>query len=184
MRLFTGIDIPYEERRNLELLVAHLKPKADIQWSPLANLHLTTKFIGEWPDEKVDEVVGALNRVAKPGALNIVVRGLGWFPNPHSPRVFWAGIHAPPELASLAAATENALSEIGVERENRPFSPHLTLARIRGPVPLFNLQKTVAELPSVDFGGWQADRFHLYRSQLQSGGSVYTKLSSFPLVAV
>jgi RNA 2',3'-cyclic 3'-phosphodiesterase len=183
MRLFTGIDIPYEIRRNLELLVAHLKPKADIQWSPLGNLHVTTKFIGEWPDEQLDQVMEALKRIAPVGALNIGVRGLGWFPNPHSPRVFWAGIEAPPELALLAASTERVLGEIGIPREDRPFSPHLTLARIRQPGPLAQLQKAIAELPGADFGAWRTNRFHLYRSQLRPGGSIYTKLASFPLVA-
>ncbi len=183
MRLFTGIDIPYEIRRNLELLLAHLKPKADISWSPPANLHVTTKFIGEWPDGKLGEVKDALKRVAPAGPLKIAVRGLGWFPNPHSPRVFWAGLEAPPGLAALAEATDRELGEIGIPREQRRFSPHLTLARIRRPGGLDALQKAIAELPAADFGAWQADRFHLYQSQLHAGGSVYTKLASFSLVA-
>ena len=86
MRLFTGLDVPYEMRRNLELLLHLLKPKAKIAWSPMDNLHVTTKFIGEWPEERLDELKGALSAVPKPGELKIAIRGLGWFPNPHHPR--------------------------------------------------------------------------------------------------
>jgi 2'-5' RNA ligase len=67
--------------------------------------------------------------------------------------------------------------------ETKPFRPHLTLARIREPEPLDQLQRTIASLASNDFGVFQATEFHLYRSVLQPGGSVYTKLASFPLSA-
>ena len=181
MRLFTGLDVPYEMRRNLELLLQLLKPKADIGWSPLSNLHITTKFIGEWPDARLDELKLALATIPRPAPLKIDLRGLGWFPNPHSPRVFFAALKTPPELAELAKNVEKTCEKLGLAAENRPFQPHLTLARIRTPQPLIELKRAVSELPSVDFGSFTASEHHLYLSRLQPGGSIYTKLASWAL---
>ena len=181
MRLFTGLDVPYEMRRNLELLLELLKPKAQVHWSPLDNLHVTTKFIGEWPEERLDEVKRALAALPAPGDFTIGIRGLGWFPNPHSPRVLFAAIAAPQGLSDLAATTNSAVAPLGIESETREFKPHLTLARIKSAVPLLELKQAIAALPSVDFGAFQARQFHLYLSQQRGGRSVYTKLASYPL---
>jgi len=181
MRLFVGLDLPYEMRRNLELLLHLLKPLARIQWSALENLHLTTKFIGEFPEARLEELKSALAAVPRPCALRIAIRGLGWFPDADRPRVFVAGIHAPPELAALARDTALACEALGIAHEEKEFRPHLTLARIRRPEPLTALKTEISRLPSVEFGVFQAESFHLYRSQLQPGGSIYTKLASFPL---
>jgi 2'-5' RNA ligase len=183
MRLFVGLDLPYEMRRNLELLLHLLKPKARIQWSPVSNLHLTTKFIGEFPEERLDELKMALGAVARPGALRIALNGLGWFPNPDRPRVLFAGIQAPDGLATLARDTDAACVGLGIKAEKRAFQPHLTLARIRDAEPVFELKKAIFELPSADFGAFSAEAFYLYRSQLNPGGSIYTKLASFSLTA-
>lgn len=183
MRLFIGLDVPYEMRRNLELLLHLLKPKADIHWSPMTNLHITTKFIGEWPEERLPELKAALQTVPRPGALDNAVRGLGWFPNPHQPRVLYAGIQAPPALAQLAAATDAACTTLGIEAEHKPFAPHLTLARIKHTGDLFPLKKAIADLPNTDFGAFTSKDFHLYLSRPTPSGSLYTKLASYPLDA-
>jgi 2'-5' RNA ligase len=143
-------------------------------------LHITTKFIGEWPEEKLDQVKTALRATPHPPAFSISISGLGWFPNPHSPRIFWCGIRGEP-LAELAANTEEALAQVGIEKEKRPYSPHLTLARIDSPGNLFPLKQAVANLPSTDFGRFRADQFHLYLSKPGPGGSIYTILDSYPL---
>ena len=181
MRLFTAIDIPAGVLENIERLLARLEPTAQIKWSPIDNLHITLKFIGEWPEDRLDELKRALSGVPARGPVDIEIRQVGFFPNPHSPRVFWAGIHAGPELAGLAAETDRALEKLGVEPEKRAFSPHLTLARIKEPKPLVKLRQEIAALDSFDFGRFTADRFHLYQSRLSPSGSVYTKLSEFPL---
>lgn len=182
MRLFIGLDVPWQIRRNLELVLEHLKPKAEIAWSPLGNLHVTTKFVGDWPDERVSELKAALSAVARPGELKIAIRGIGWFPNPHQPRVLYAGIQGPPEFAALAAATESVCAELGIAAERRDFRPHLTLARVRVPKPLFELKRAIAELPDDRFGEFQSTEFHLYKSELRPSGSIYTKLASYTLI--
>jgi 2'-5' RNA ligase len=181
MRLFIGLDVPYEMRRNLELLLELLKPAAKIAWSPLGNLHITTKFIGEWPAGRLDELKRALEPVRAPGDLRIAIRGIGWFPNPHHPRVLYAGISAPDGLAGLARDTDAACAALGVPREERMFHPHLTLARLKGPADLTKLRQTIASLPSDDFGAYTATQFHIYESRPGQGGSLYIKLASYPL---
>jgi RNA 2',3'-cyclic 3'-phosphodiesterase len=181
MRLFTGIDLPIEVVTSLENLLVRLKPAASINWSPPENLHVTTKFIGEWPEDRLDEVKAALGVLPARPAIPIAIEKLGFFPNPHSPRVFWAGIHAGEALAQLARETENALAPLGIAKEQRAFSPHLTLARIKTPGKQPALLQAVAQLPSLEFGAFEADRFFLYRSKTAPSGSVYTKLAEFPL---
>jgi len=184
MRLFTGIDLPAEVVRNLESLLARLRPAARVRWSPPANLHITTRFIGEWPAERLPALKAALAALPGAGPIPISVRKLGFFPNQHAPRVFWAGVEASPGLAVLAFDTDRALDALGLQAEGRPFSPHLTLARIaasKEPAPLQKLRETIAALPSLEFGDFTADRFHLYQSRLSPAGSVYTKLAEFPL---
>jgi 2'-5' RNA ligase len=180
MRLFTAVDLPGEIVTALSRLVNRLRPAARIRWSPPENLHITTKFIGEWPDDRLKEMEAALAALPAREPLEIQVRGLGFFPNPHSPRVFWAAVHAPGALAELARETEEALGALGVPKESRAFSPHLTLARIKEPVPLQALRQAIASLPAADFGAFTADRFYLYQSRLQPAGSVYTRLSEYP----
>lgn len=180
MRLFTGLDLPAAVVRNLEKLLEDLRPTARIQWSPPANLHITTKFIGEWPEERLDELKSALGGLPSRPEIALRVRQVGFFPNPRSPRVFWCGIDAE-GLAELAADTERATAALGIESENRPYSPHLTLARIKERVDLQPLLARIGARKSLEFGDFHARSFFLYRSQLRRGGSVYTKLAEFPL---
>jgi 2'-5' RNA ligase len=180
MRLFTGIDLPPDVVTNLEDLLLRLKPSAQINWSPPRNLHVTTKFIGEWPEERLEELKGALAGLPAREPIQVSIEKLGFFPNPHSPRVFWAGIHAGDSLAGLARDTEAALVPLGVAKEERTYSAHLTLARIKTPGKQPALLQAVAKLPSLEFGSFVADRFHLYQSRTAPSGSVYTKLAEFP----
>jgi 2'-5' RNA ligase len=180
MRLFTGLDLPPEVVGNLEELLRRLKPTAKIQWSPPANLHITTKFIGEWPQGRLDELTSRLREIPSRPAVPVTIRNVGFYPNPHSPRVFWCGIEAP-GLEELAADTDAATSALGIESEKRAYSPHLTLARIKEKLDLQPLRKTIAGLESLDFGAFEASSFFLYQSTLRPTGSVYTKLAEFPL---
>jgi 2'-5' RNA ligase len=179
MRLFTAIDIPAPIKLRLSALLDRLKPLAKLSWSPSEHLHVTTKFIGEWPEARLDEVNQALAAVPRPGPIEIAVRGLGWFPNDRNPRVFWAGIEAGPELPALAHATDQSLAALGVPIEEREFLPHLTLARRRNPVPIDRLRKELDEIPSGDFGCFRAESFFLYLSK----AGKYTRLHEFPLLS-
>ena len=182
MRLFTGIALPKEIIDHLTRLLEHLRSTAHARWSPAYNLHITTKFIGEWPEERLPELTSALTALPVPGAFTVNIRGFGWLPNPHNPRILFVGVHAPESLLTLARETDTALNRIGIAPEDRPFKPHLTLARIKdATAPLHGLKRAIADLKTDDFGAFTADRFHLYLSTPGPASSIYTQLAEFPL---
>ncbi len=180
MRLFTALDLPDEIIGRLEQLVSRLKPTARIHWSPPANLHVTTKFIGEWPEERLGELKDALASIPSRQIIHTRIHNIGFFPNAKSPLNFWCGVAAP-GLSELAAATDAATAVLGVASEKRAYSPHLTLARIKDRIDLAALHQAIAREAALDFGSFEARAFFLYRSQLKPTGSVYTKLAEFPL---
>ena len=183
MRLFIGLDPREDVRERLERLLVQLRVCAHLKWSPVYNLHVTLKFIGEWPENKLPQLEAALRSISPREPIPADVKGLGWFPNPHHPRVFWVALHAGDTLAGLAKDIDAALAPLGIAKEDRPFNAHLTLARIKEPAPLEELRNAIAQLASVDYGSFLVDRFYLYRSEPGSAGSIYTKLSEYPLHA-
>jgi 2'-5' RNA ligase len=176
MRLFTAIDLPEQVVQSLSDFLDRMRPLARIRWSPVANLHITTKFIGEWPEAKLTDMKRALSNV-KAAPCEIAIRGLGWFPHQKRPRVFWAGVDGGEPLRTLAHATEQAVAKLGVAVEKREFSPHLTLARIETPSGLDGLQREATANAERDFGRFHASSFYLY---LSAAGR-YTKLADFSL---
>jgi 2'-5' RNA ligase len=181
MRLFTGIDLAENVRAELARFLERLKPTARLRWSAAQNLHVTTKFIGEWPEARLEELIAALGAAPRTGPISIAIRELGWFPNARAPRVFWAGIHSDERLHELARAIDRLTSRLGIEEDKRPYAPHLTLARIPPGTPLAGLHRAIEALAPADFGSFLADCFYLYRSELSPAGSRYTKLARFPL---
>lgn len=177
MRLFTAIDIPPEVKTALAAVLDRLRPLAKLHWIPVEKLHITTKFIGEWPEERLDELKRALSAVRAAGPVEIVIRGLGWLPNPRSARMLYAGVDASESLAALAAATEQVAAGIGVSVEDRVYRPHVTLARTRKRVALEPIRSALAGIELTAFGSYTASSFALY---LSASGK-YTKLQEFSL---
>jgi 2'-5' RNA ligase len=107
----------------------------------------------------------------------VTVSGFGYFPNPRRPNAFFAAVGPSAELAILAQEIEKALAPLGVKREELPYTPHLTLARIRNE-NMRQVRDHIAKMTNLDFGTFQASEFHLY---LSKPNSFYTKLATFPL---
>jgi 2'-5' RNA ligase len=181
MRLFTGISLPAEVTNRLEAAIAELQQGVRANWSPAENLHITLKFIGSWPDERLPELEGALQAVRPGPAFRVRVSQLGYFPNPHRPHSLFAGLQTGPELAALAAAVDRATSALGIPAEEREYRPHITLARIKDQSQVRALRGRVAELKDPEFGEFMVRAFHLYESRTEQRGSVYTKLATYDL---
>jgi len=181
LRLFTGIAAPPEINSRLDEMVRQLRPLARIRWSPPANFHITTKFIGSWPSDRLDQLKETLANLEDTRMFKIAIRGLGFYPNARRPKIFWTGVEGGPPLAGLASRTDQFCASIGVKPENKPYSPHLTLARIDTPSGLASLFDAIAKFDQAEFGEFSATSFHLYLSQPGHGGSVYTSLAEFPL---
>jgi len=196
MRIFIGIDLDREVRARISRFLDGVESFApDARWVRPESLHITLKFIGEQPPERVEAITERLRRV-EGSAFEIGSAGYGFFPTAKAPRVFWIGIQAGPQLAELAESIDRATAELGIPREDRPYSPHLTLARGGagrrsgspkwrkgdGPNTIFaTLEKRVAAMGELNFGSMTAHEFILFQSQLSPAGSKYTKLQRFPL---
>jgi 2'-5' RNA ligase len=180
MRLFTGIALPTFVQDNLARVLKELRPLAPLNWSPVENLHITSKFIGEWPEERLTELEEALENPTLSDGFEVTISRFGYFPNPHNPRTLFAGVQAGSALAELATRIDEALLPLGVARESRPYSPHLTLARIKHE-DIRQLREHIAKMTNFNFGTFQVSEFHLYLSKRSSEGSVYTPLATWPL---
>lgn len=194
MRLFIALDIDDAIRERIARFMDGVSPFApDARWVAPESLHVTLKFIGEQPDASVARIRLALQSVAA-NTPEIHFRGYGFFPTTKSARVFWIGMDAGPQLAALAAAIDDATATLNIPKEDRTFSPHLTLARSRGgsgtprslttdkPNRAFErLQEKLASRPTPDFGTMTPREFFLYQSQLSPKGSKYIKLAAFNL---
>ena len=132
MRLFIALDIDEAVRERIARFVEGVSGfAANARWMRPESLHVTLKFIGEQPEPVVDQIKQALSNVSASTA-EIQFRGYGFFPTARSARVFWVGIEAGPQLATLAAAIDDKTAALGIPKEDRAFSPHLTLARGAG----------------------------------------------------
>ncbi len=194
MRIFIGIDLDAEISARISRFLEGVQGFApEARWVRPESLHITLKFIGEQKPEQVEAITERLRRV-EGSAFEIRLAGYGFFPTAKAPRVFWIGIQAGPPLAELAERVDMAVAELGVPREDRPYSPHLTLARAGGrsgspkwrkgdaPNATFAvLDKRLAAMGELDFGAITAREFILYQSQLSAAGSKYTKLQRFSL---
>jgi 2'-5' RNA ligase len=139
--------------------------------------------MGEVPETKLAATCSALAGVRSDQPVTLDFRGLGFFPNEKRPRVFWAGIDASPNLKTLAADLERAMEKLGIPREQRPFSPHLTLARFEPPGLPEKLRSAIQENAAREFGSFRTNQCHLIESKLKPSGAEYTTLESFPFVA-
>ena len=177
-RLFVAIELPDSMKEQLALLRERL-PGA--RWVPVEQLHLTLRFIGEIDDSQLTSVQESLALV-NGSPFPLTLQGVGHFPPRRSPHVLWVGISAGPELVELYQQVEAAVQTAGLPAEERPFSPHITLARLRDTPP-----SAVAAYEQVhrefSAGTTVVTAFHLFESFLTTQGARHVQLNSFPLTA-
>ncbi|HRK88668.1 MAG TPA: RNA 2',3'-cyclic phosphodiesterase [Anaerolineales bacterium] len=188
LRVFIAIHFPESIQDSIEKQTARLRQSLGndiIRWVAPQNMHLTLKFIGNIAAAHLDFLKQMLVQTADShSSLELQIGGIGSFPNSKRPRVLWVGIHAPAELASLQRNIEAGSVRLGYEKEERPFSPHLTLGRVRQTARPSDLQKVRTALEGTQIGRIgtvPVHAVHLYQSELRPEGSVYTRLFSAPL---
>lgn len=188
LRAFIAIDLPQPIQEAIEKQTSRLRQAAGdglVRWIPPQNIHLTLKFLGNIAASHMDFLKQLLHQTADSHQpFDVQIGGIGSFPNSKLPRVLWAGVHAPADLASLQKNIEAGAARLGYEKEARPFSPHLTLGRVRQGIDSRDLQKISAALNGIqigNIGSARVDAVHLYKSELRPEGSLYTKLFSAPL---
>ncbi len=182
MRLFLAIDLNSEVRDGLDRARRELEREfRGWRWVPPANIHLTLRFLGEVPDERVPTHREAWERATRGcRSLRFEIGGVGAFPPRGAPRVLWCGVraHLPSgELQRLASALEAAAREEGFAPERRAFRPHLTIARAqRGRRPKVPPAESVGVLGEVE-----AAEVVLLRSRLSPRGASYSAVDRFAL---
>ena len=188
LRTFIAVEFPKSLLDQIEKQTARLRGSLGneiVRWVPTQNMHLTLKFIGNVSKSHLDFIKQLVAQTADDHKqFDLQLGGTGSFPNSKRPRVLWAGIHAPAELAALQKSIEDGASRLGYEKENRAFSPHLTLGRVRQNVSAAELQKirnTMETTQIGNIGSAHIDSVHLFQSELRPGGLVYIKLFSAKL---
>ena len=176
LRAFIALDLPDVLKKEIEELLFRLKKAgADVKWVHPQNMHLTLKFLGDTPPDRIALVKSSLDDLgARQKPFQMHCAGLGGFPDLNHPRVLWAGVDEGEEaLKALADAVESEAAKIGFPREDRAFSAHLTLGRVRGRM---NLERLVREMKAIPFSSAEKavmDHLTLYKSILTKEGSVY-----------
>lgn len=182
LRAFIAIEIPGEIKRTIAAKLVDLQKSTGraVRWVAPENLHLTLKFLGEISPASVELLCQALQtECGQHAPFEITVSGLGGFPNLHRPRSLWFGLEAPLKLHHLQYKLETATARLGYATEDKPFSPHLTLGRVREQTTPAELQLLLAALQKLQvgkLGSFTAQAVQLFKSDLHPDGPVYTSL--------
>jgi len=180
VRLFIAIEIPQSVRSTLGSLLKDFSAIApQVKWVRAENLHVTLKFLGETQSAKLGPLQNALSTVRSADPVNLEFRGLGFFPHEKRPRVFWAGMEASANLKTLAEEIDQAAHPLGFPLEERPFTPHLTLARFQPPGIPPKLLQAIQEKSAQAFGSLRTGDFHLIESKLKPTGAENTTVQTF-----
>ena len=176
-RLFIAIPLPDDIRAALVHLRSGI-PGA--RWLPESNLHLTLRFIGDVHRDEADDVADALGQIEAP-AFDMSIEGVGMFGERKRPRILWAGIARNDALVHLQRKVESAVVRAGLGPEERRFTPHITLARLKGakhgPIQTFMADNTLVRLGPVE-----VDAFNLYSSIRTPDGPHYALEAEYPLL--
>lgn len=186
MRLFVGINIPKKQRTRVHRAVRGLREDGiPVRWVEPDNYHVTLKFLGEVRREKVQDVEGALDRVAdSTKSFSTSLSGFGAFPTVRRPRVIWLGVDATPEFRCMKQDLEWALGQIGFEAETRAFHPHLTLGRADDGGGAGAFRGLDDRLAALDFGSEiKVHTLDLMRSHLSRDGARYSVVHSARLAS-
>ena len=188
LRAFIAVELPVPTREDIQKQIVRLQQTLGddlVRWIPVHNVHITLKFLGSVAATHVDFLKQMLRQEADAyTGFDLQIGGLGAFPNSKRPHILWLGLHAPASLFSLQQGIETAAGRLGYQKEDRAFSPHLTIGRVRPNIPLAEIQKMGPLIDSVQLGNIataRVDSVHLFKSDLKPSGSIYTKLHSVQL---
>jgi RNA 2',3'-cyclic 3'-phosphodiesterase len=176
MRLFIAIEPPDDVKTALGRLRVEV-PGA--RWVPVEQLHLTLAFMGEVEEKTAEKLSERLSLIHSP-PFNLRFSVTGCFPNRHRPRVLWAGLDSQPSLTQLAAVVHEAVLVCGIPQEERPFSPHITLARLSIPPPM-GIDAFLDQPEKRIFPTFPVREIILFQSRLTQHGAVHIPIKTFPV---
>jgi len=176
MRLFIGIEVP-QSPKLLEIFEIVKNAGADIKLVEPYNIHITLLFLGEVREDRVEEVKDSMSGL-KFNKFKVILKGLGAFPNLTRPRVVWVGIvEGQQQLRQIRSYILNELLKRKIRPEDdKDFSPHLTIGRVKSYNSISNLINTINENMNVDIGTFEVNNVVLFKSTLTPKGPIYDKL--------
>jgi 2'-5' RNA ligase len=184
IRSFVAIELPEEAKKGLARLRKQLERDEHkfVKWVDPGGIHLTLKFLGNIPSKRVTEITEAMGKVVQGiSPFRLEISGLGAFPSLKQARVLWVGIGGElDQLSTLQQNIDSVLAALGFAREERPFVPHLTLARVREGASLperRSFGELVGSAAFEDKYPIEVEAVRLMRSQLMPAGALYTCLS-------
>ncbi len=192
-RLFISVDLPpdfLEKLRSTQNQLKRTLANYPLRWTRPEGIHLTLKFLGDTDPARIDDIVTTLTQVVDSHPpFEISAGGLGCFPNPNKTSVLWIGVKdRDKRLQKLTASIDDATNSLGWQRERRPFSGHLTLARVQRYAKNPERRDLGQQLSTLgvpqDMGIIPVDEIHLVRSQLNPQGAIYTSLATLQLVDI
>jgi 2'-5' RNA ligase len=184
MRLFVAIEIPEDIKKLLAEVQEQIKDSGvDAGWTRSEGIHLTLKFLGDVPEANVPEIMTALSHATKETTgLRLELVGAGAFPNPKNARVVWIGVSGETDkLTRIQVAVEETMVALGFKREDRSFSPHLTLGRIKFIRSRDKWLKALDGIKDVKLSGFDVRTVSLMKSELKPSGAVYTEIGKVEL---
>lgn len=184
-RLFIAIETPPEIKSQIANVISELQSaQADVRWEQLEKIHITLKFLGEIREDLLPQIVLFLVGVAgNTSPFTIRYSGLGCFPNMHEPRIVWIGVDdIEDKLHPLVASIETEMASIRLEKEIKGFHPHVTIGRMKSRKNRTNLLRKMESI-TLESQPTVVSAISLVRSELKTGGSVYSQVKSFSLHA-
>lgn len=183
MRCFIAIDLSESLKKSVNDCIRQLKPLShDVRWVVPSNLHLTLKFLGEVPDTSVQQLLAVLEPVAQASEpFTLSVTGTGAFPDERRPNILWAGVQAPAGLRTLYLRVEDAMADLGFPKEQRRFSPHLTIGRVKGHQGMADLMSRFRTFQNTFFGSIEVHEIAVMQSILKPSGAEYARVGTFRL---
>ncbi len=180
MRTFIAVEIPDDVKRKIGRYVNSLGDSIkNVKWVAPENLHLTLKFIGEVKEKDIDSLIECIRPIISDfSSFNLALENTGFFPSPKNPRVIWIGSDGGADiLLDIFQELEHCLEPLGIDRDERMFSPHLTIGRVkrnRG-----NNHKPAAitgNVPEFDYAAFRVHSIALIKSTLTPQGPIYEKI--------
>ncbi len=183
MRCFIAIGISDEIKGKIRILIDKMRHLSKgVRWVPIENIHLTLKFLGEVNEGLIPDIKNRLILLKnKYNPFKIDIKGTGAFPNPKHPNVLWIGVEPSEQLKRLYLDIEEAMYECGFEKEDREFSPHLTIGRIKDRKGIDLVIKELYTIKDIFFGSIDIREFLLMRSILKPTGAEYSEIARFKL---
>ncbi len=183
LRCFIAIEIPETIKKSvLDIIDSLRKSGADVKWVSDENIHITLQFLGETEESLIPDIKGALYKIlATYSPFYIKIAKVGCFPSGRRPRVIWVGIEDSQSLINLYKDIASEMVKFGYQKEERGFTPHLTIGRVKSNRNMGELLKRLEEFTVTDFPAFEVQNIRLMKSELKPSGAKHYCLAEIPI---